>query len=215
MQSRTEKTREKLILSGIELYAHNGIEGVSLRAVNEHANSKNNSAAHYHFKTKDKFIEHIIAYMFDIDKEELDHFIDKYSDYFKGIELSIFKFTASLLFVYEKRPWGVHGLQFLSMLVISSQMQKSKLWSPEMMEGADSFIDEISSYAPGVNPAKLRLRSTYMLINMIIGMASDKAIGNTVFGDLSDFTGEQQYRALVSYCAAGIIGSSTSNLVPN
>ena len=208
MQNRTYMIREKLILSGMELYARFGIEGVSLRAVNEHAGSKNNSAAHYHFKTKSNFIKQIITYMFEFEKDEITSFIDVYGNIFKGLELELFKFIAPLLFIYERQPWGKSGLQFLSVLIISDQSNKITFWTPQMIQNADEFIKQLAEYNPGVDQEELRLRASFMVVNLIVGLAAEKAIENTVFGNLSKIPEETQFLSLLSYCTRGLVGVS-------
>lgn len=208
LQNRTDRIREKLILSGMELYARFGIEGVSLRAVNEHAGSKNNSAAHYHFKTKLNFIKQIITYMFAIEKAEITAFVDVYGGAFSGIERALFRFIAPLLFIHENRPWGKFGLQFLSVLLISGRSHKINFWTPQMMRDGDGFIDQLGEHIPGTDQETLRLRASFMVVNLIVGLAGEKALENTVFGDLSVIPEEKQFLSLISYCACGLIGAS-------
>ncbi len=211
MQTRTEKTREKLILSGMELYARFGIEGISLRAVNEHAGSKNNSAAHYHFKTKENFIEHIIRYMFTLEEAEIATFVAQFKDAFSGVEQALFDYVAPIIFIHEVRKWGKFGLQFLAVLLISAQSGKATLWSPEMVQAGDDFIARLSRLLPDANPDELRLRSTFATINFIVGLASEDTISNSVFGDLSADNDEKeigQLMSLISYCAAGLAGAA-------
>jgi len=209
LQNRTDKTREKLMLSGMELYARFGIEGVSLRAVNEHAGSKNNSAAHYHFKTKDNFIEHIISYMFALDDDEITAFTSEFDGVFTGVEQAVFEYITPLLFIYEEREWGRFGLKFLAVLLISQQSRNIDLWTEEMIEAGESFIKQLDGLIPNTAQDELRLRASFMVINFIVGLAGEDSIENTVFGNLSAPSQEHQLKqlmSLISYCAAGLSG---------
>jgi AcrR family transcriptional regulator len=51
-----------LILAAERLFAERGVEGVSLRQVNQAANQKNNAAAHYHFGSRDGLVDAVLAY---------------------------------------------------------------------------------------------------------------------------------------------------------
>src|SRR4051812_3185413 len=60
--TRSGATREKLILAAEELFAHQGLDAVSLRQVNTAAGQRNASAAHYHFGSKDALIDAVHGY---------------------------------------------------------------------------------------------------------------------------------------------------------
>jgi AcrR family transcriptional regulator len=51
-----------LILAAERLFAERGIEGVSLRQVNQAANQKNTAAAHYHFGSRDGLVNAVLTY---------------------------------------------------------------------------------------------------------------------------------------------------------
>ena len=51
-----------MILAAERLFAERGIEGVSLRQVNQAANQKNISAAHYHFGSREGLVEAVLTF---------------------------------------------------------------------------------------------------------------------------------------------------------
>lgn len=51
-----------LIVAAERLFAESGIEGVALRQINQAANQKNISAAHYHFGSREGLVEAVLAY---------------------------------------------------------------------------------------------------------------------------------------------------------
>jgi AcrR family transcriptional regulator len=51
-----------LILAAERLFAERGIEGVSLRQVNQAANQKNTAAAHYHFGSRDGLVNAVLMH---------------------------------------------------------------------------------------------------------------------------------------------------------
>ncbi|MGW0660728.1 TetR/AcrR family transcriptional regulator [Streptodolium elevatio] len=55
-------TRERLLLTAERLFAVHGIDAVSLRQISVAAGQRNNSAAQYHFGTKDDLIRAIFAF---------------------------------------------------------------------------------------------------------------------------------------------------------
>lgn len=58
-----------LIYAAERLFAENGIAGVSLRSINQAANQKNISAAHYHFGSREGLIEAVLEHrVLDLDE---------------------------------------------------------------------------------------------------------------------------------------------------
>ena len=55
--------KERLILAALELFAEQGIHGVSMRNINVLAGTKNSGAAHYHFGNKLGLLEALIIYL--------------------------------------------------------------------------------------------------------------------------------------------------------
>lgn len=55
-------TRERLLLTAERLFAVHGIDAVSLRQISVEAGQRNNSAAQYHFGTKEELIRAIFTY---------------------------------------------------------------------------------------------------------------------------------------------------------
>jgi AcrR family transcriptional regulator len=51
-----------LILAAERLFAERGIDGVSLRQINQAADHKNTAAAHYHFGSKDGLVQAVLTY---------------------------------------------------------------------------------------------------------------------------------------------------------
>lgn len=58
----THATRERLILAAERLFAERGIGGVSLREIGSAAGQRNNSAAQYHFDTKQGLVDAVYEF---------------------------------------------------------------------------------------------------------------------------------------------------------
>ena len=58
-----------LILAAERLFAEQGIEAVALRHVNQAANQRNMSAAHYHFQSREGLVRAVLMYRWpDLDR---------------------------------------------------------------------------------------------------------------------------------------------------
>ena len=212
LQDRTDRTRRQLILAGIELYARHGIEGVSLRSVNERAGSKNRAAAHYHFKTKEAFVSAIVEFMFDIEQGEIDAFVDQYGRALRGVEAEFFQYIAPILIIDQNRRWGRAGIRFLANLTLADPKRRSKIWTSTLVNDGEAFIDALGKHLPGADRDGLKLGASFALVNVIFGLAGERAMANTVFGDLSRLDETHQFAALVSYCASGIVAAAETSL---
>jgi AcrR family transcriptional regulator len=58
----TAATARQLMLTAERLFAEHGLAGVSLRQIATEAGSANSSAVHYHFGSKERLVEEILAY---------------------------------------------------------------------------------------------------------------------------------------------------------
>ncbi|MCY3641136.1 MAG: TetR/AcrR family transcriptional regulator [Gammaproteobacteria bacterium] len=58
---RSRKTKDRMVIAALELFAKKGINNVSLRTISEASGSSNTGAAQYHFGNKLKLIRHILS----------------------------------------------------------------------------------------------------------------------------------------------------------
>lgn len=74
--TRADQTRESLMRAAEMLFAREGIENVSVRAILREAGQRNESAMHYHFGNKDGLIEALqsqrIQQVIDLRRESID-----------------------------------------------------------------------------------------------------------------------------------------------
>lgn len=101
-----------LIYAAERLFAENGIAGVSLRQINQAANQKNISAAHYHFGSREGLIEAVLEHrVLDLD-ERRQAFLEKAagtSDLRQCVEALVITLADEL----SPRPEGNYYLQFV------------------------------------------------------------------------------------------------------
>ena len=56
-------TRTRLIMTAMRLFAADGVDKVSLRAISAESGSRNTAAAHYHFENKLGLIEAVLGFI--------------------------------------------------------------------------------------------------------------------------------------------------------
>ncbi len=59
--AQSKKTKDRMVITALELFAERGINQVSLRNISERSGSSNTGAAQYHFGNKVELIRHILT----------------------------------------------------------------------------------------------------------------------------------------------------------
>lgn len=85
--STRASTQERLLLTAERLFAVHGVDAVSLRQISVAAGQRNNSAAQYHFGTKDDLIRAIFAYRLATINERRQAMVDALEAEARGAEL--------------------------------------------------------------------------------------------------------------------------------
>jgi AcrR family transcriptional regulator len=102
-----------LILAAERLFAERGIEGVSLRQINQAANQKNIAAAHYHFGSRDGLVHAVLRHRWlrlDCRRAEMLNRTSRTKDIRFYLEAFIEPLAEELL----PREEGNHYLRFIS-----------------------------------------------------------------------------------------------------
>jgi AcrR family transcriptional regulator len=151
-----------LILAAERLFAERGIDGVSLRQVNQAANQKNISAAHYHFGSREGLVEAVLMYRLprlDTRRGELLRRPGERRD----LRFYLEAFIAPLAEELRPRPEGNYYIRFMQQYErYVGNYEFARQISPAGVEIYDG-LERLISYLP---PEIRRLRILY-LINMI------------------------------------------------
>ncbi len=207
-RERSARTRRQLILAGIRQMAEEGIDGVSLRAVNAASGARNSSAAHYHFGSKLGLLEAIV--------EALEQDVamvrqplmaelrarpaaDRPTP--REIIEAAYGPVMGLMFHAE---YGLHGIRFLSRLIADT--------GPELRVLANKFTGPLAEYVlemliealPEIPPRVLKMRILFSLINLINGMSDVLALETSPFGDMSTPGSLEAANYFIEYITAGI-----------
>jgi AcrR family transcriptional regulator len=156
-----------LILAAERLFAERGIEGVALRQINQAANQRNISAAHYHFGSREGLVEAVLKHRLPrLDARRGD--LLRRTAAVKDIRFYLEAFIRPLTEELEPRPEGNCYIRFIQQY--------------ERYRGDYAFAREISPFGVEIYEgierqiyylpdSVRRLRITY-LINMIHAVLS-------------------------------------------
>lgn len=169
MADRTRRALESsgggetaLILAAERLFAERGIEGVALRHVNQAANQKNMSAAHYHFGSREGLVRAVLMYRWSTLDRRRKEFLDRKSDA-KDIRFYLEAFIRPLIEQLKPREEGNYFIRFMQQYErYTGDYEFAKEHTPagvEIYRNLDRLI--------GYIPEEVRSLRIGYLINMI------------------------------------------------
>jgi AcrR family transcriptional regulator len=145
-----------LILAAERLFAERGIEGVSLRQVNQAANQKNTAAAHYHFGSRDGLVNAVLVYRLPELDRRRGELLQRKSD-FKDLRFYLEAFVKPLSEQLRPRDEGNYYIRFIQQYEkFRGDYEFAKQISPygvEIYEGLESILyylpDEVRRFRIG------------------------------------------------------------------
>jgi AcrR family transcriptional regulator len=152
-----------LILAAERLFAERGIDGVALRHVNQAANQRNMSAAHYHFGSREGLVRAVLMYRWpDLDRRR-GELLDRPADS-KDIRFYLDAFIRPLTDELRPRAGGNHYLRFMQ------QYERYRggdyAFARQVTPASVAIYDHIERLI-GYIPAPVRRLRIGYLINMI------------------------------------------------
>ncbi|QTD57088.1 TetR/AcrR family transcriptional regulator [Parasphingorhabdus cellanae] len=203
-QRSTESTRVRLIEAAMILFARNGLDGVSLRAVNQAAKAKNSGATHYHFKNRLGLIRAMVEHINTATPEEVELIVGGLPiNGDKQLE-AIARFFGPVLVVRYARPKGEESLGFLSQLLQSDDPDIQDIWEQVFGNSDDINPQLIFDAFPDQDPTSVKRRLIYSTLNIVHGLANDSGLHRTMFGDLSMADGPEALVDLLKYIRGGL-----------
>ncbi|MEH6581117.1 MAG: TetR/AcrR family transcriptional regulator [Halioglobus sp.] len=200
-------TRQRLLLTALQLYARDGLRAVSLRSISAAAGSKNSAAMHYHFGNKLGVVDalvHMIA-------EELAAIAADIHAQMPGRGSLREEFRKSLLplvTLSHSQPWGADAVRFLSRAISETDPEISAAINPVSRDFWQRVDKSLSLLVPNLPDEIRQLRLMFMSVNVIHGIAETASLAYTPLGDLSHLRNEQLLDHLVDYLIGGLMAPS-------
>ena len=182
MASRTKRSLETsgsgevaLILAAERLFAERGIEAVALRHVNQAANQKNMSAAHYHFGSREGLIRAVLMYRWpELDKRRGELLRRDVDD--KDIRFYLEAFIKPLIEQLKPRDEGNYYIRFMQQYErYTEDYEFAKELTPASVEIYDN-LERLISYIP-LDVRRLRIGYLINMIHSVLAVAEER-LGN-------------------------------------
>jgi AcrR family transcriptional regulator len=200
---RGADTRERLLLTALQLYAREGLHAVSLRRISAEAGSRNSGAMHYHFHNKLGVVEALIAMLSD----ELRVIADELPPTPREARTLRSACRETLLPLVELRnrqPWGGDAVRFLSRLVSENDPEMAALVNTMFAPFWRRLDQALAKAVPDLPAPVRRLRLMFISVNVVHGMAEVGWLNRSPLGDLGHFDGDDLLDHLVDYLIGGL-----------
>lgn len=194
-------TRTRLILAAMELFAEHGVEGASLRGINELADCKNSGAVHYHFGKREQLVGAILDFI-------LQQWGDAAAPPAEGetVRSLVQAIALSLLDLKHDHPWGSKALRFLARLMMEQNPDLQLLWRIHFGERLEPLATRIVQLCPQISAPTLRLRFMFAIVALVHAAAEIDALYRTALGDVRGNRDEKAVlEDLTRFVVAGLL----------
>lgn len=197
------KTRERLLLSALHLYAQEGLHGVSLRRISAAAGSRNSAAIHYHFDNKLGVIRAVVT-MIARELSQLDHAARAGEAPPQSLRGACRNTLRPLALLRETRPWGADAIRFISRILSENSPEYAAVVNPVYQPFWRRLDESLAQLLPELPDETRRLRLMFMGTTVFHGFAEVGSLAHTPLGDLSHFDSDTLIDQLVDFLLGGL-----------
>lgn len=181
-----ESTRQKILLTALDLYAKRGLDGVSLRTISAQSGTRNSAAAHYHFGNRLGVIEAVLTMI-------TSHLRPGFDAGIKAVEQTrqptLREVVGAMSLPYlsllsGKVSWGPAALRFMAHLHADNTRPIVLLLKRHFRLEVERIECQLHRALPDVPRNTLRVRLAFSFVNLIHGAAEIDLLANTPFGDI-------------------------------
>lgn len=195
-------TRTRLILAAMELFGERGVEGASLRSINELADCRNSGAVHYHFGGRVQLVSAILDFITTQWGEPAP----------PDQQASVIEIMRSMalaqLDLRDRYPWGLKALRFLERLMMGQDPEIQALWRVHFEARLQLVADRLARLCPHVPGDRLRLRLMMAVVTLVHGVSGLGALQRTALGDVRGArTDLEMIDELAAFAAGGMLAA--------
>jgi AcrR family transcriptional regulator len=200
-------TRERLLLTALQLYAREGLHAVSLRRISAEAGSKNSAAMHYHFDNQ-RGVLHALMKMITYELRDVAEALRDDKGEEKGEQRSLRQacrdIVRPLVLLPSKQPWGADAVHFLSRVVSENDPDLPAIINDTYAPFLQQLDKAVAAELPDLPAPVRRLRLMFIHTNIFHGVAEVAWLTHTPLGNLSNFDQETLLGHLVDFLIGGL-----------
>lgn len=180
-----ETTRQKILLTALDLYAEKGLEGVSLRAISAASGTRNSAAAHYHFGNRLGVLEAVIGLITDTTRPRFESAFQALESGPSPSLREVVRAVSTPYLMLTRTPdWGPSALRFMAHLHADNTPEIVQLLNRHFRTDIERIENQLHRALPDLPRETLRVRLAFTLVNLIHGAAEVDLLSTTPFGDI-------------------------------
>ena len=200
---RGDDTRQRLLLTALQLYAQEGLHAISLRRISTTAGSKNSAAMHYHFHNKPGVVQALVE-LIARELAAIDAELRAGQPPPASLQEACRNTLLPLVQLSRVKPWGADAIRFMSRVASDNDQEIAAVINPVYEPFWRRLDQRLASLLPEL-PAEVRqLRLIFMSVNVLHGMAGVRSLAHTPLGDLSHLDHDVLLNHLVDYLIGGL-----------
>lgn len=206
MQTPDSSTRTQLILAALKLFAQEGINAVSLRAINQAAGARNSGAVHYYFENKQGLLEEVVRYILDevvkLRGCQLDDMLSNPNT--PNVQLVLLAFYQPYWQLQLRPEIGTSAARLMMQLHLDPNPGVQQLFVQHEAESWQKLELLLRRALPEKNPEWLRLHIGMSWINVLVGLTSLELRQTTPLGAMGFEDPVELINASTAFLAAGV-----------
>lgn len=200
-------TRQRLLLTALQLYAAQGLHAVSLRRISAEAGSKNSAAMHYHFNNRLGVVRALVA-MIANELTRIDKELRKQQATPTTLRQACRATLLPLMRLPREQPWGEDAVRFISRLVSDNDPEIADTINAVYSPFWQRMDQALAMQLPDLPMEVRQLRLMFVSTNVLHGAADVAWLAHSPLGDMSHFDEDILLDHLVDYLIGGLQAAS-------
>ena len=196
-------TRQRLLLTALQLYAAEGLHTVSLRRISAEAGSKNSAAMHYHFQNKLGVVQALVE-LIARELRRIDAQLREGLSAPTSLREACRNTLRPLAQLPQAQTWGADAARFISRLVSDNDPDIAAVVNEVYAPFWQRLDQALARQLPDLPTPVRQLRLMFMSTNIFHGVAEVAWLDHSPLGDLSHFDGDALLDHLVDYLIGGL-----------
>ena len=196
-------TRQRLLLTALQLYAAEGLHTVSLRRISAEAGSKNSAAMHYHFQNKLGVVQALVE-LIARELSRIDAQLREGRTAPTLLREACRNTLRPLAQLPQAKTWGADAVRFISRLVSDNDPDIAAVVNAIYAPFWQRLDQALAAQLPDLPTPVRQLRLMFMSTNIFHGVAEVAWLDHSPLGDLSHFGGDALLDHLVDYLIGGL-----------
>lgn len=208
---KASSTRQRLLLTALQLYAAEGLHAVSLRRISAEAGSKNSAAMHYHFHNRLGVVQALVA-MIAAQLAGIDKQLRRHHAAPATLREACRATLLPLVRLPHERPWGEDAVRFISRLVSDNDPEVADTINIVYAPFWQRMDQALAAQLPELPQEVRQLRLMFMSTNVLHGAADVAWLAHSPLGDMSHLDEDTLLDHLVDYLIGGLQAASLTNV---